>query len=79
MDSIQANKAGVRYHRDTPSRSCPQPIDRDIRFRKVVPLKSRSVDDMLEAMDEVFRVYNHAGFRITHVDVDREFGPLLRG
>eukprot|EP00980_Cylindrotheca_fusiformis_P019052 scaffold6425_cov98-Cylindrotheca_fusiformis.AAC.1 len=30
-------------------------------------------------MDEVFRVYNHAGFRITHVDVDREFVPLLRG
>eukprot|EP00980_Cylindrotheca_fusiformis_P027542 scaffold21024_cov81-Cylindrotheca_fusiformis.AAC.1 len=30
-------------------------IDRDIRFRKVVPLKSHSVDDMLEAMDEVFR------------------------
>eukprot|EP00980_Cylindrotheca_fusiformis_P021005 scaffold8007_cov48-Cylindrotheca_fusiformis.AAC.2 len=54
-------------------------IDRDIRFRKVVPLKSRSVNDMLEAMDEVFRVYNHAGFRITHVDVDREFAPLLRG
>eukprot|EP00980_Cylindrotheca_fusiformis_P012221 scaffold2974_cov194-Cylindrotheca_fusiformis.AAC.1 len=55
-------------------------IDRDIWFRKVVPLKSRSVDNMFGAMDEVFRVYkNHAGFRITHVDVDREFVPLLRG
>ena len=48
-----------------------------IRYRCLVNLKSRTGPELYRALDEVFRVYNGAGYYLTKFECDNEFQPLL--
>jgi hypothetical protein len=48
-------------------------VDRSIKYRTAVPIKSRHSSELYKAMDKAFRVYNKVGFTITSVDSDQEF------
>ena len=52
-------------------------IDRAIRFRSMVPLKTRTHEDMYKGIDHILRNYNKAGFQIKTVNCDREFKGLM--
>ena len=52
-------------------------IDRSIRFRTLVPLKNREAKELYRGIDNVFRCYNKAGFRIGSIHCDGEFKPLM--
>ena len=52
-------------------------IDRSIRFRGLVPMKSKTKDEIYKAIDVILRHYNKAGFRIKTIHCDREFKPLM--
>ena len=52
-------------------------IDTSVRFRALENLKSRSADEFYKAIDNVFRIYNKAGFTISTIHCDVEFRPLL--
>ncbi|MGL4350647.1 MAG: hypothetical protein ACRCT2_08825, partial [Plesiomonas shigelloides] len=60
----------VMYVNGLPLFTC---IDQSIKFRSVVPLKTRTSRDLFSALDTVFRVYNAAGMTITMVHCDQEF------
>ena len=51
-------------------------IDKTIRFRQCVPVRSTSMDDMRAALDVMLRKYNKAGFDVSKLHTDREFVPL---
>ena len=52
-------------------------IDRVIRFRSLIPLKSRSQDDMYTGIDKILQNYNKAGFNIQTIHCDREFEEFM--
>ena len=52
-------------------------IDRTIKFRGLVPLQTRTHDDIYKALDEVLRFYNKAGFYIKTIYCDGEFKGLM--
>ena len=51
-------------------------IDLTVRHRALVPLNTRTVPDLCEAIDVILRQYNRAGFMITEIRGDNEFEPL---
>ena len=40
-------------------------IDKSIRYRALVPLKSQTKEELYTGLDKIFRIYNDAGFTIT--------------
>jgi len=52
-------------------------IDRSIRFRALIPLSSRTASELYRGTDEIFRLYNKAGFLIKEIICDREFKTLM--
>ena len=52
-------------------------IDNKIRYRCLVNLKSRTGPELYRALDDIFRLYNRAGYYITTMECDNEFHKLL--
>ena len=52
-------------------------IDRSIRFRSLVPLPSRTAPELYKGLDDIFRLYNKAGFLLKTIHCDQEFAPLM--
>ena len=52
-------------------------IDTTIKFRALVPLKDQTAEVMYKALDVVFRKYNKNKFRITKINCDGQFTPLM--
>ena len=52
-------------------------IDRAIHFRSLIPLKSRSQDDLYMGIDKILRNYNKGGFNIKMIHRDREFEEFM--
>ena len=48
-------------------------IDSAIRYRHYIPLRSRNEVSLYDAIDKIFRVYNHADFVIKVISCDGEF------
>ena len=43
----------------------------------MVPLKSRTHDDMYEGIDKILRNYNKGGFKVKTINCDREFKGFM--
>ena len=43
----------------------------------MVPLKTRTQDDMYEGIDKILRNYNKAGFKVKTINCNREFEELM--
>ncbi|KAL7564642.1 hypothetical protein ACA910_009330 [Epithemia clementina (nom. ined.)] len=52
------------------------PISRHIMYRTACYLQQQSMDHYWSALQDIFRMYNAAGFRITKIHSDNEFRPL---
>jgi len=52
-------------------------IDRNIRFRSLVPLESRTATELYSGLDHIFRLYNKAGFLLKTINCNREFVTLM--
>ena len=52
-------------------------IDARIRYRSSVKLKNRTAEELYSALDQIFRVYNHAGFFIKNIHCDNEFRSIM--
>jgi hypothetical protein len=52
-------------------------VSRNIMYRTAEWLPNRSAEAYRSALDNVFRVYNIASFRITSIHCDNEFQPLM--
>ena len=52
-------------------------IDKSIRFRGIVPLNSTSHDEYYQALDQVLRFYNKAGYKIDKIYCDGEFKSMM--
>ena len=52
-------------------------ISKHIMYRTAQPLPNKTVKAYRSAIDVVFRLYNHAGFKITVIKADREFQPIF--
>ena len=52
-------------------------ISKNIMYRTALPLDSNKVVDLRTSIDQVFRLYNGAGFRIREIHCDRQFQPLF--
>ena len=52
-------------------------IDTTIKFRGLIPLSSRSHNDIYDALDQVLRFYNKSGYYIKTIYCDGEFKPLM--
>ena len=52
-------------------------IDQTIRFRLLVPLKSRTLEELYRGIDVILRNYNKAGFTIDTIHCDGEFKELM--
>ena len=55
-----------------------QSIDRTICYRSVVPLESRTKEQLYKALDVVLRLYNDAGYTISEIHADNEFCPTFK-
>ena len=52
-------------------------IDKSVRFRSLVPLKSRSGEEYLRALQLIMRHYNKGGFFIQLIHCDGEYKQLI--
>ena len=52
-------------------------IDHVIKFRSLIPLRSRNAENLYSALDKVFRVYNKATIAIDPIHADDEFRSLM--
>ena len=52
-------------------------ISKNIMYRMAHPMLMQMAEAYRSALDEVFHMYNHAGFHITSIQADQEFKPLL--
>ena len=52
-------------------------IDQTIEFRLLVPLKSRTLEELYRGMDVILRNYNKAGFKINTIHCNGEFKELM--
>ena len=52
-------------------------IDSHVRFRSLINLDNRTAKELYSAMDDIFRVYNHANFVVKFINCDREFKPHM--
>jgi hypothetical protein len=66
MDTIFINKQGFLTT-----------IDRSIKYRSVVPIEDKKIEEYHRAIDVVLRKYNHAGFVIKTIQCDREYKPMM--
>ena len=53
-------------------------IATSIRFRSLVTLDSRTAEQLYSGLDEIFRLYNTAGFLLKDMHCDREFKTLIK-
>jgi hypothetical protein len=53
-------------------------VSRHIQYRTVQPLVNQSASAYRSALDEIFRIYEHAGFFIKTIHCDNQFQPLLK-
>ena len=52
-------------------------VDKQIKGRHFIPLPSRTKDALFSGIDDILRVYNHAGFSIGTIYCDLEFKPVF--
>jgi hypothetical protein len=52
-------------------------ISRNIMYRTAEWISNQTPQAYRSVLDNVFRIYNHAGFRITTIHCDNEFKPLM--
>ena len=52
-------------------------IDRQVKYRHYIPLPSRTKTALYDGIDEIFRLYNHAGFTVSTIYCDREFETIF--
>ena len=52
-------------------------ISNNIMYRTAQPLPNKTSKAYRSALDHIFRLYNHAGFKITTIKADQEFKPIL--
>ena len=52
-------------------------IDRQIKYRAVVPLNNRTKEELYEGVDQITRLYNGAGFEISTIYMDGEFKSVM--
>ena len=52
-------------------------VDKQVKFRHCIELDRRTKKSLYSGIDEVFRVYNHAGFTIRAIYCDREFRHIF--
>ena len=52
-------------------------ISKNIMYRTAQPLEDKSPTAYRSALDTIFRIYNHSGFKITTIKADQEFKPIL--
>jgi len=48
-------------------------VDHVIKFRSLIPLRSRNAENLCSALDKVFRVHNKAAIAIDPIHADDEF------
>ena len=53
-------------------------VSRKIMYRTTEFIPSQSVQHYRSALDTVFQIYNHAGFKITTIHCDNEFQPIMK-
>ena len=51
-------------------------LSKHIKFYTICHISDRTISSLCDAFDQTFRIYNAAGFTITHLHVDPEFEPL---
>ena len=52
-------------------------IDTTLKYRSFEPLTCRTITEIHRALKTFLRTYNRGGFKITRIDCDNEFRPLL--
>ena len=52
-------------------------IDKTVKYRSLVALRSRTADSLYSALDKMLRNYNDGGFTITDIQCDQEFETLM--
>ena len=52
-------------------------IDKTIKYRGLVPLSTRTQDDIFDALDQILRFYNKGNFYITTIHCDGEFRAMM--
>ena len=52
-------------------------IDDIFKFRTAIWMPDRSFKEFYIAVDKITRTYNSKGYRISRVDYDREFKPMM--
>ena len=52
-------------------------ISRNIMYRTAEWIPNQTPEAYRSVLDNVFRLYNHAGFKITTIHCDNEFRPLM--
>ena len=52
-------------------------ISNNIKYRTAKPISAKTIENYRSALDEIFRIYNSAGFIIKIIKADQEFKPLL--
>ena len=52
-------------------------VDKQIKYRHFIELSGRTKKALFSGIDEIFRLYNHAGFNIRRIFCDLEFKPLF--
>ena len=52
-------------------------INKSIKFRSLVLIRGRESAHFYEALYHTFRCYNSAGFKITMINCDNEFKPVM--
>ena len=51
-------------------------LSKHIKFYTICHINDRTITSLCNAFDQTFRIYNAAGFTITHLHVDPEFEPI---
>ena len=54
-------------------------VDKQVKYRHYIDIPNRMKKSLYSAIDEIFRIYNHADFSIRAIYCDREFRPLFEG
>jgi len=52
-------------------------IDRNIKYKTVVPLESHKKEELYRGIDQVLMIYNNAGFTIRRIHCDNEFRSIM--
>ena len=52
-------------------------IDRNIKYKTVVPLENHKKEELYRGIDQVLRIYNNAVFTIRRIHCDNEFRSIM--